>query len=473
MKPFTGYDEKDPKSIEAYAQKLIGQTFSDILRAAGRAHSSDGQDYGITHENKKRKGGLGELIEECFFGYKCNNDSRADFPEAGVELKVTPFKRNKNQTVSAKERLVITMIDYLHVTEEEFYQSHLWEKVRLMLLVYYCYQPEIKNRLDYRIYYARLFTPPEKDLDVIRHDYQLILNKIRAGKAHELSGSDTLYLEAAPKASSSADRRPQPFSTTPAKPRAFALKSSYMTYVLNHFMVPGKDTYEPILPEHNHEFLEDYVVRKIAAYQGYPVEQLCAMFKLPYANPPKNLEAMIAYRILGIRSNRAEEFEKAGIVVKTIRVSNKNTIKESMSFPTFQFKELVKESWDTSTFGTYLSETRFLFIVYKFDEQNQLYLKGCQFFNIPYDDLQIHVRQVWERTKQVLEDGLQVTMEHGRYKSNLPKASENPVCHVRPHARNARDTYELPNGGCYPKQCFWLNNSYILSQLKPELVFDS
>lgn len=342
-----------------------------------------------------------------------------------------------------------------------------------MLLVYYCYQPEIKNRLDYRIHYTRLFTPPSKDLDVIQHDYQLILDKIRAGKAHELSGSDTLYLEAAPKASTSADRRPQPFSTIPAKPRAFALKSSYMTYVLNHFIVPGKDTYEPILPEHTHEFLEDYVIGKIAAYQGYSVKQLCSIFNLPDDNPPKNLEAMIAYRILGIRSNRAEEFEKAGIVVKTIRISSKNTIKESMSFPTFQFKELVKESWEQSTFGTYLSETRFLFIVYKFNEQNQLYLKGCQFFNIPYEDLQTHVRQVWERTKQVLEEGLLVTMVNGRYTSNLPKASDNPVCHVRPHARNARDTYDLPTGGSYPKQCFWLNSSYILSQLKPELVYDS
>ena len=45
---------------------------------------------------------------------------------------------------------------------------------------------------------------------------------------------------------------------------------------------------------------------------------------------------------------------------------------------------------------------------------------------------------------------------------NLPKASENPVCHVRPHARNSSDTFSLPDGRQYPKQCFWLNNSYIL-----------
>lgn len=68
----------------------------------------------------------------------------------------------------------------------------------------------------------------------------MIVNKIKAGKAHELSEGDTLYLGAAPKASTSADRRKQPFNEELAKPRAFAFKNSYMTYVLNNYIIPGK-----------------------------------------------------------------------------------------------------------------------------------------------------------------------------------------------------------------------------------------
>lgn len=49
--------------------------------------------------------------------------------------------------------------------------------------------------------------------------------------------------------------------------------------------------------------------------------------------------------------------------------------------------------------------------------------------------------------------------------NNFPKASDNPICHVRPHARNAQDVDELPDGRMFPKQCFWLNKEYILSQL--------
>ena len=50
-----------------------------------------------------------------------------------------------------------------------------------------------------------------------------------------------------------------------------------------------------------------------------------------------------------------------------------------MSFPTFKFTELIKEKWETSTFGNYLEQTRFLFVIYKYNEKNELILKGCQF----------------------------------------------------------------------------------------------
>lgn len=468
------YDETNPISIENYAQKLIGKTFADVCNEDDMSQAMvvrETSDYEARHENKKRKGGLGEIIEERFFHYHCNNDSRPDFDKAGVELKVTPYKINKkNSSIAAKERLIITMIDYFTVVDESFEKSHLWQKAKLILLIYYLYQQEIKNRLDYKIGYAKLFTPPEQDIKIIKHDFEVIVKKIKAGKAHELSEGDTLYLGAAPKAATSQDRRKQPYNVELAKPRAFAFKNSYMTYVLNNYIIPGKTTYEPIVKGELSDSFEDYVVNKINAYKDYSVEALCGKFQIKYQKKPKNLEAMLAYRILGIKGNHAEEFEKANVVVKTIRIGKNNKIKESMSFPTFKFKELVEEEWETSTFGTYLSDTRFLLVVYKFDENKNLKLKGCQFWNIPYKDLEVEVHSVWNRTIKVLKEGLQITNKNGRNYNNLPNASENSVCHVRPHAQNAKDTYELPDGREYPKQCFWLNNSYILSQLNEDFL---
>lgn len=463
------YDETDPKSIEAYGKKLIGMTFQDVCDQDDMKKSNvvrETEAYEIKHEDKKRKGGLGEIIEERYFHYPANNDARPDFDKAGVELKVTPYKQNKNGSFSAKERLILTMTDYFKVVNEEFEDSHMWQKARLILLVYYLYQKEIENRLDYKIGYVNLFTPPEEDIKIIKQDFEVIKQKIKDGKAHELSEADTLYLGAAPKAATSKNRRKQPYSDELAKPRAFSFKTSYMTYILNHYIIPGKNTYESIIKEKTEESFEDYVIHKIEQYRDNTVHELCDKFQIPYKDKkPKNLEAMLTYRMLGIKGNHAEEFEKANIVIKTIRINKNNRIKENMSFPIFKFKELIEEEWDDSTFGNYLRETKFLFVVYKYDDNDELRLKGCQFWNIPYDDLEKEVKVVWEKTKQLIKNGLKIEVKNGKNCSNLPKISENRVCHVRPHGRNAQDTYELPDGRRITKQCFWLNNSYILSQL--------
>lgn len=187
------YDETNPISIETYGKRLIGKTFQDIcdeddMRKAAVVRETE--NYEVKHENKKRKGGLGELVEERYFHYQSNNDARPDFDKAGVELKVTPYKINKNGSISAKERLILTMIDYCSVVNESFEESHMWAKARLILLVYYLYRQEIKNRLDYKIDYVQLFSPPEEDMKIIEHDFNVIKDKICAGKAHELSEGD-------------------------------------------------------------------------------------------------------------------------------------------------------------------------------------------------------------------------------------------------------------------------------------------
>lgn len=142
------YDDTNPVSIEKYSMKLIGKTFKDVLIRDNKFNLgvSEIENYAYSHENKKRKGGLGELIEESFFHYKCNSDSQPDFDKAGVELKVTPYKINKNKSIAAKERLVITMIDYYSVINEKFEDSHIWLKGKLILLVYYLYQQEINEK---------------------------------------------------------------------------------------------------------------------------------------------------------------------------------------------------------------------------------------------------------------------------------------------------------------------------------------
>ena len=68
------------------------------------------------------------------------------------------------------------------------------------------------ERLDYKIHYSTLFELPENDLEIIKKDYQTIIDKIKAGKAHEISEGDTNYLGACTKGASSDSVREQPFN---------------------------------------------------------------------------------------------------------------------------------------------------------------------------------------------------------------------------------------------------------------------
>ena len=140
------YDKTSRESISKYANTLIDKSFREVLNES-LILKEDEEAY----NNFSAKGKLGNLIEKYFFYYEPNSISEADFPEAGIELKVTPIVKNKNGLLRAKERLVLGMINYDEdYKETDFIQSHIYKKCALMLLVNYLYEPT-QERLDYII----------------------------------------------------------------------------------------------------------------------------------------------------------------------------------------------------------------------------------------------------------------------------------------------------------------------------------
>ena len=95
-----------------------------------------------------------------------------------------------------------------------------------------------------------------------------------------------------------------------------------MTYVPNKYFIPGKKNYERILPEGTTTTFEEYVIERINTYRGWSTPELAKHFGL--GTEAKAAQANIAFRILGIKSNKAEEFVKAGIAVKAIRIQNED-----------------------------------------------------------------------------------------------------------------------------------------------------
>ena len=180
----------------------------------------------------------------------------------------------------------------------------------------------------------------------------------------------------------------------------------------------------------------------------------------------KSVNESIIAKILNIKGHisRTAEFQKAGISVKTIQLAadGKRTT-EDMSFPAFRFKELVLENWDESTLKQTFDSTRFFFIVFRERKDDFPVLEGTFFWNMPQSDLE-HVKSVWIRTRQTAIEGIVLTPTNRGMSNNLPRSTENPVCHVRPHGRNAEDRDDLPAGvgaESITRQGFWLNRAYI------------
>ena len=442
------------------------RTKESILRRAQAVIGIPLKDVDTTGRLATGKGAIGTVIEESWFGYSPNSESEPDFPEAGVELKVTPYLRGRNG-IRAKERLVCNIINYMEEYDKTFHTSAFWHKCENILLMSYEHLLD-RPKGDFKIDAAILFSFPEEDLVIIEHDWETIMEKVRSGRAHELSEGDTMYLAACTKGATSASVRPQPFSAIPAKQRAYSLKASYMTRILNAYIF-GDAQSERIIKdpaELQEGTFEDYLRRKLSPYFGMTQAELKTHFAVE--SSAKNLNEVLLSKMLGIQGKIAytEEFQKAGIVPKTIRVRKNGTIKENMSFPTFDFIELSQEEeWEESNLYNYLAPTKFLFIIFQENAEGELVFERVKLWNIPNRDLE-EVRRVWERTVQTIREGVVLEQTSRGVTNNLPKQSESAVAHVRPHGRNGNDRLPLPDGRMMTKQCFWLNNTYIAEQIK-------
>ena len=76
-------------------------------------------------DRKRNKGNLGQIIEENFFHYACNSYSRPDFAEAGVELKVTPY-REKAHELSEGDTLYLGAAPKGATSNDRSYFGQYW-----------------------------------------------------------------------------------------------------------------------------------------------------------------------------------------------------------------------------------------------------------------------------------------------------------------------------------------------------------
>ncbi len=454
------YNPKDKKSVIDFAKLLKGKTLRQIC------------DQLILEHNYTGKGNFGQILEKFYFGYDPNSKSEADFFEIGMELKTSPLKQLRNNEYRSKERLVLNIINYIEVVNQQFEESDFWKKNANILLIFYLHQAGY-DILDYLIKLVDEWNFPNTDLEIIKKDWELIKQKIADGKAHELSEGDTFYLGACTKGANANSIRKQPFNDIPAKQRAYSLKQGYVNHILASIANEATGVYGKLIPSvavAKKQTIEEIVVSKFKPYYGKTVYQIIAITGVELNTTAKSFYANLTKAILGIELDKEiEEFEKAEIIVKTVRLKENNLPKEDISFPNFKYEEIVNAEWDDSNFKDIL-EHKCLFVFFQ-SENEQLVFRKVKFWNMPYADI-LEAEKVWTKTKEIVSKGKIVKKVIGttRY-TNFPNKTFNSVSHVRPHATNAADTYPLPiqdkltKAKEYTKHCFWLNNTYVRDEI--------
>lgn len=452
---------KTKEEVFAQAQTILRRSLRDVI---SDEHLREIEEKIARYDNR-RKGMLGELVEQFVFGLDTNNKAEADFKIAGVELKTNPIRSHPKKRYVSKERLVFSMIDYNKIGDETWETSSFLKKNRILLIMFYLWMRD-QSILDHEFKFVHLLDLlkdiSSEDILQIQKDWEFIVAKIRRKEAHLLSEGDTYYLGACTKAANSRVVRDQSGAVS-AKPRAFSFKQQYLNYLIQKRLL-GKDVdAESIFKKKDKvRTIEEIVQEKLKPFVGKSGKEIMESLDWKPKGNPKNFKRLLANRMLGVTSNKIEELDKANVTLKVVTLEYTGTLKESISFPAFDYKDLITQVWydedeeSMSEFHAQLETKRFLFLVFqKVKWGKDIIFKGARFWNFPMEDMP-EVKRVWDKTVDCVNEG--------RY-GDLPKIKDSKVAHVRPHGKDATDTLETPQGTREVKRGFWLNAKYIKSFL--------
>jgi len=460
------FDFEDKYSIEKFAMLLEGESLSSLSLVHFRESGIGG------------KGQFGQLIERDFFGYEINSNQEADFKEAGVELKVVPVKSiqpqksskilSKRNGFSVKERMVLTIINYESLVNEQWENNSLFSKIENLLIMFYHFEMT-KEIYEYKFLVNRLWTPPEDDLKIIKEDWNYIKEKVANGAAHELSEGDTLYLGACTKGANRNSLRTQPFNSLKAMQRAFSYKRNYVDRIFNDLYSLKHGIAIPRI----HNSIYSSIIKEFSKYENLTIKQIMKMTGLNLERLSKSYISLVTNALFKIDFNittkEFNEINDAGIEIKNILLQTNNVPKESMSFEQIKYNEIINEEWYTSDFRKKFEEKKMLWVVYKasrkYSRQSELSDEDISFvkafyWNISIDDLDVYLKNLWEDTVKKIK-----LLDF----DNFVGSRDNPVGHVRPKAKDKNDLYRFITGELVPKKSFWLNNHYVGNEIKKKL----
>ena len=467
----------------------ITRILDDCLnKTLGEVDSNNVFDRTIKHP--KITGIAGDVIEQSVLGYPPDIRQEPDLDIDGVktELKTTGMRR-KGSRYDAKEPMSITAVSPDTIVNETFLDSNFWHKLEHMLFVYYLYDSpspvKAAQYADFPIKGYQFHEFDEEDQEILKNDWEIVRDFIRYLQdeyedyedeypriSHELRPK-LMYIDTAPK--------------WPNRPR-FRLKRAVVSSIIQeHFgegleQLPGKYTTFSEIDKTLHDLSEKYKEKTIG--------ELINLLDIEVTRVNKSIGEAIIVKMFGGKSKKMQSielFRKAGIIGKTITLTERGLRKEDMKFFTIDFDEFDNEDieFEYSQFYDYFANNRFLCILFQkpYSDAKMIENKflGFKMIEFSQEFVENDVKIAWERIKDlIVNDKLEDVISLDKFGNprinssgnvmsapNFPKSSEGNV-----FVRGTSSTSDVKplnvNGVQMYRQQIWVKGLYIVDKLNNE-----
>ena len=156
---------------------------------------------------------------EHYLGLPQNSRQEPDFGD--WELKVVPLRRDPAGNLRVKESMAITMLEPAEVLADRFEDSHLYDKLRSMVVVSRVY--ENSQETHSMLHAAAQFDLDDPKIhDQVKQDYETIRVQIRSGGIDSVTGDLGKLVQARTKGRGHG-------STT----KAFYARTVFVAHILN------------------------------------------------------------------------------------------------------------------------------------------------------------------------------------------------------------------------------------------------
>lgn len=526
---------EDRKYTKAYIYNLLEGVKGKTLAEVDSSHQLE-----RTIANPKITGIAGDIIEQSVFGYQRDHAQECDIEIDGVltELKTTgvrvPKKEAKlvegkigdayNKHLAAKEGVTITNVTFEPTYQKDFMTSHFWEKSEHILFVFYEYKSYAtvlaSEYADFPIVDYCYNKFQDDDLKRLKCDWEVVRDYLKkiyesySTQAERYKHLDGFTHELRPKLSCTELVPSFKFSEEKnqavQKPR-YRLKKTFVDYIVRGHFDKSRAHSEVKLKESFDSFdsLDARCHLLAEKYKGTTLQQFHDVYHVKGSINDKNFAekcVLFMFATEAKKLNSIADFNKCGIIAKTITLKPGGKRTEDMKLQHIDFEEWGSrnQEFEESDVYSYFCEHSFLCPV--FCERGKTERMKCDtsdlkeaadkrvleeigkttfegFKRFAFDDKFIdqEVKRTWSDSRSLIfnhelkweyvldKNGNKKQNKSGSYMGapNFPKSAEYQVF-FRGGQADSSDKYRIEEVNCIKMlpQYFWLKGTYIADKLK-------